>query len=152
MGMPESKYGIPFPVLARTSFGVFGANVPALLRGIVAIVWLGIQAYSGSAAFNIAFTLLWPGWAKLGGDWSFIGINLPGLLSFLIFWGVHFLILKRGMESLKKFQAYAGPIVYIVLIGVLWWAIDAAGGLKEFFLNRENMRPLGLHYFHLLLQ
>ncbi|WP_213145905.1 NCS1 family nucleobase:cation symporter-1 [Neobacillus citreus] len=146
-GHAGSKYGIPFPVLARTSFGVLGANVPALLRGIVAIVWLGIQAYSGSAAFNIAFTLLWPGWAKLGGDWSFIGINLPGLLSFLIFWGIHFLILKRGMESLKKFQAYAGPIVYIVLIGILWWAIDSSRGLKVIFSQPGKYETFGSALF-----
>ena len=146
-GHGGSKYGIPFPVLSRTSFGVLGANIPALLRGIVAIVWLGIQAYAGSAAFNIAFTLLWPGWATLGGDWSFIGINLPGLLSFLLFWGLHFLVLKRGMESLKKFQAYAGPIVYIVLIGLAWWAIQASGGLGPIFSQTGKYQTFGTAIF-----
>ena len=146
-GHAGSKYGIPFPVLARTSFGVHGANIPALLRGVVAIVWLGIQAYAGSAAFNIAFTLLWPGWAKLGGDWSFIGINLPGLLSFLIFWGVHFLVLKGGMQSLKKFQAYAGPIVYIVLVGIVWWAIQASGGLSPIFSQPGKYQTFGTAFF-----
>ena len=97
-GHAGSKYGIPFPVLVRTSYGIKGANVPALLRGIIAIVWLGIQAYAGSAAFNIAITLLWPGFSLLGGNWTFLGIGLPGLLSFVLFWSMHFLVLKRGME------------------------------------------------------
>ncbi|OAH59587.1 MULTISPECIES: NCS1 family nucleobase:cation symporter-1 [Bacillaceae] len=142
-GHAGSKYGIPFPVLIRTSYGTMGANVPAVLRGIVAIMWLGIQAYAGSAAFNIAFTLLWPGWANLGGDWTVLGIGLPGLLSFLIFWSLHFLVLKRGMESLKKFQAFTGPLVYIVLIGLLWWAIDAGGGLSTIFSQTGKYETFG---------
>ncbi|WP_191991877.1 NCS1 family nucleobase:cation symporter-1 [Bacillus aerolatus] len=146
-GHAGSKYGIPFPVLIRTSYGTLGANIPAVLRGLVAIMWLGIQAYAGSAAFNIAFTLFWPGWANLGGDWTFLGIGLPGLLSFLIFWSLHFLVLKRGMESLKKFQAFTGPLVYIVLIGLLWWAIDAGGGLNTIFSQTGKYETFGTAFF-----
>jgi nucleobase:cation symporter-1, NCS1 family len=146
-GHAGSKYGIPFPVLIRTSYGTLGANIPAVVRGIVAIVWLGIQAYAGSAAINIAITLLWPGWASFGGGWSFIGINLPGLLSFIAFWALHFLVLKHGMESLKKFQAFAGPIVYIVLFGLLWWAIDTAGGLEPIFSKTGKYETFGTAFF-----
>ncbi|OCA82042.1 NCS1 family nucleobase:cation symporter-1 [Pseudobacillus wudalianchiensis] len=146
-GHAGSKYGIPFPVLIRTSYGILGANIPALLRGVVAIMWLGIQAYAGSAAFNIAFTLLWPGWAELGGGWTFLGIGLPGLLSFLLFWSLHFLVLKRGMESLKKFQGFTGPLVYIVLAGLLWWAIDTAGGVKPIFMQPGKYETFGEAFF-----
>ncbi|MFJ7977902.1 NCS1 family nucleobase:cation symporter-1 [Peribacillus sp. NPDC096379] len=146
-GHAGAKYGIPFPVLVRTSYGIRGANVPAILRGIIAIVWLGIQAYAGSAAFNIAITLLWPGFALLGGDWTFLGIGLPGLLSFVLFWSMHFLVLKRGMESLKKFQAFTGPLVYIVLIGLLWWAIDTAGGIQPIITQTGKYETFGELFF-----
>jgi NCS1 family nucleobase:cation symporter-1 len=142
-GHAGTKYGIPFPVLIRSSFGVKGANVPALLRGFVAIMWLGIQTFAGSTAINILMLNVWPGWGKLGGDWNFLGLHLPGLLSFLFFWVIHLLVLKHGMESIKKFETWAGPLVYLVFGGMVWWAIDIAGGLGPIYAQPGKFQTFG---------
>ncbi|MED1467648.1 NCS1 family nucleobase:cation symporter-1 [Bacillus salipaludis] len=132
-GHTGSKFGIPFPVIARTSYGIRGANIPALLRGFVAIMWLGIQTFAGSTALRMAISSIWPAWNNLGGDLTIVGIDLPGLLSFLIFWSLHLLVLKSGMESLKKVQKWTGPIVGVVIIGMFIWALKIAGGMGPIF-------------------
>src|SRR6185369_7200274 len=81
-----TKYGIPFPVYCRASFGVLGANVPALLRALVACGWFGIQAWIGGAAIYQIAAIFIPGWKDLPP--SFFGINGPQLLCFLVFWGI----------------------------------------------------------------
>jgi NCS1 family nucleobase:cation symporter-1 len=120
-------------VFIRSSFGVLGANVPALLRGFVAIMWFGIQAFAGSTALNVLLLNVWPGWGTLGGDWNLLGLHLPGLISFFLFWVLNVLVLHHGMESIKKFEVWAGPLVYVVFGGMVWWAIDIAGGLGPIF-------------------
>ncbi|MGA9175014.1 MAG: cytosine permease, partial [Thermoactinomyces sp.] len=132
-GHAGAKYAIPFPVFIRSSFGVLGANVPALLRGFVAIMWFGIQAFAGSTALNVLLLNVWPGWGTLGGDWNLLGLHLPGLISFFLFWVLNVLVLHHGMESIKKFEVWAGPLVYVVFGGMVWWAIDIAGGLGPIF-------------------
>src|SRR5699024_2986747 len=67
IGKVGSEYGIPFPVVIRTSFGIPGSNIPALMRGFVAIFWLGVQTFAGSTAFYLAIAVLWPGFRELGG-------------------------------------------------------------------------------------
>ncbi|HNU08027.1 MAG TPA: cytosine permease, partial [Pyrinomonadaceae bacterium] len=82
---PGTKYGIPFPVFARASYGVVGSNLPALMRAIVACGWFGIQAWIGGQAIHVFFGSIIPGWATLLGDK--IGGHTPTeWLSFLIFW------------------------------------------------------------------
>lgn len=132
-GHAGAKYGIPFPVLVRSSFGIYGAMVPAMLRGFVAIMWLGIQAFAGSTAINILMLNLWSGWGKLGGNWNFMGLHLSGMLSFLFFWAIHLLVLHHGMDSIKKFEVWAGPLVYLVFGGMVIWAIHVAGGLGPIY-------------------
>lgn len=132
-GHAGAKYGIPFPVFIRSSFGVVGANAPALLRGFVAIMWFGIQTFAGSTALNILLMNLWDGWGTLGGDWNLLGLHLPGLISFLLFWVLNVLVLHHGMESIKKFEVWAGPLVYLIFGGMVWWAIDIAGGLGPIY-------------------
>ncbi|MGM9985946.1 MAG: NCS1 family nucleobase:cation symporter-1 [Bacillaceae bacterium] len=133
IGHAGTKYGIPFPVLIRSSFGIFGANIPALLRGFVAIMWFGIQVFAGSAAINILILNLWPGFNNLGGDFNIFGLHVSGMISFLLFWAIHLLVLHHGMESIKRFEAWAGPLVYVVFGGMVWWAIDIAGGLGPIY-------------------
>lgn len=85
-GAAGSKYGVPFAMILRGSYGVRGALFPGLLRGgIAAIMWFGLQCYAGSLAFLILIGKIWPGFLTLGGDFKLLGLSLPGLITFLIF-------------------------------------------------------------------
>lgn len=129
IGRAGSEYGIPFPVVIRTSFGIKGSNVPALMRGIVAIFWLAVQTFAGSTAFYLAIAVLWPGFRDLGGGFSFFGLSLPGLIAFLLFWLLHIILLNNGLDALKKIQNWTGPVTYTALILLLIWALKTTGGI-----------------------
>ncbi|MBA2557973.1 MAG: NCS1 family nucleobase:cation symporter-1, partial [Chloroflexi bacterium] len=115
-----TKYGVSFPVLCRAAFGVKGANVPAVLRAIVACGWFGIQTWIGALALEALLTAAWPGWA-----------NVPASiwLSFGVFWLAQVAIIIRGLEGIKLLEAWSAPL----LLGggglLLWWAIANGGGL-----------------------
>ena len=127
-GHAGTRYGIPFPVLARASFGTAGAHVPALLRGLVACGWFGIQTWIGGAAIYQLLGALRG--APLGGaDLPLLGINLAELVCFLAFWALQVAILVRGMESIRWLENLAAPVL-VLLGGVLFvWAVVRAGGL-----------------------
>ncbi|NOX65175.1 MAG: NCS1 family nucleobase:cation symporter-1 [Chlorobi bacterium] len=114
-----TKYGIPFPVLARASFGTTGSNVPALLRAIVACGWFGIQTWIGGQAFNSLIIIILPSWALF--SWG------PAI-GFLLFWGMNVFFIVRGINSIKFLEAYGAPFLLIVGIGLLIWAYVNAGG------------------------
>jgi NCS1 family nucleobase:cation symporter-1 len=125
---PGTKYGIPFPVFARSGFGVYGANIPAVLRAIVACGWFGIQAFIGGAALNNFLGALIPGWLKIGGSFSIIGLSLPAAICFLVFWGLNMYIIYRGMDMVRKFENWAAPFVIVLaLILVVWMIVKAKG-------------------------
>jgi NCS1 family nucleobase:cation symporter-1 len=128
-----TKYGIPYPVFARASFGVFGANLPALLRAGVACGWFGIQTWIGGTAI---FTIMG---AIFGKDswWMTatpiaIGFGDPvpwtQWLSFAVFWALNILIIVRGMDAVRRFENWAAPFVLIVAIFLLGWMTVLAGG------------------------
>lgn len=124
---PGTKYGIPFPVFARAAYGVFGANLPALMRALVACGWFGINAWIGGTALNTFLVTLVPAWATWGGT---IGGYPPGLwISFLIFWGLNILIIYKGMEALRHFENWSAPFVLVMTVALLAWAVWAAQGL-----------------------
>jgi NCS1 family nucleobase:cation symporter-1 len=128
-----TKYGIPYPVFARASFGVFGANLPALMRAGVACGWFGIQTWIGGGAIFIVM-------AKVFGDGSWwtdaskiaIGFGDPEpwtkWLSFAIFWFLNIMIIWRGMDAVRKFENWAAPFVMIVAVFLLVWMTSQAGG------------------------
>jgi len=126
---PGTRYGIPFPVLARASFGTAGANIPALLRAVVACGWFGIQAYIGGEAVKTFLAAAWPGFLTLGGDFSLAGLSLPSLITFLIFWGVNVAIVLWGMNSVRVFENWAAPLVLVMAGVLLVWIVWRAGGL-----------------------
>ncbi len=126
---PGTKYGIPFPVFARASYGVFGSNLPALLRALVACGWFGIQAWIGGQALQTLLRVLFPSWTECLGHQA-IGGHLPTeWFSFLVFWGLNILVVYKGMEVLKHVENWAAPFVLVMTALLVWWAIDRAHGL-----------------------
>ena len=125
---PGTKYGIPFPVLARASYGTVGSNLPAIMRAIVACGWFGIQAWIGGQALHVLFGAIIPKWATLlGGP---VGGHTPTeWISFLLFWGLNILIIYRGMDLLRHVENWAAPFVLVMTAVLLWWAISKANGI-----------------------
>lgn len=124
---PGTKYGIPFPVFARASYGVFGSNLPALMRALVACGWFGINAWIGGAALHTFFIALIPGWHE-GLRW--IGDHTTTeWISFLLFWGLNILVIFRGMDVLRRVERFAAPFVLIMTALLLAWVIYRAHGL-----------------------
>lgn len=129
-GHPGSKYGLPFAMVLRTSFGSRGTMIPGILRGVIAaIMWFGFQTFAGSQALAILIGKLWPGFLNLGGDWNLLGLSLPALISFLIFWAFNVALIYGGMDFLGKFTNVLSPLVYLVFGGMAIWAIKIAGGI-----------------------
>lgn len=127
---PGTRYGIPFPVFARASYGVFGANVPALMRALVACGWFGINCWIGGEALHTFFGSLYPGWPTLLGAQVF-GHFPTEWLSFALFWGINILIVYRGMELLRKVENWAAPYVLVMTALLVVWAVVRAKGLGK---------------------
>jgi nucleobase:cation symporter-1, NCS1 family len=124
-----TKYGVSFPVLCRASFGVKGANVPAILRALVACGWFGIQTWIGGLALNTLFTAAWPSWAQFPASvW----------IAFGIFWGVQVWIIVNGLEGIKKLEAWSAPLLLAGGALLLGWAVRRGGGLGHIL--RESVR------------
>jgi nucleobase:cation symporter-1, NCS1 family len=116
---PGATYGIPFPVLARSSFGVLGANVAAILRALVACGWFGIQTWIGGEAINTLIATLWPAWKNNpNGVW----------ICFLAFWAINLAVILKGIEYIRFLQGVSAPILLGVGLLLLGWAYTNAGG------------------------
>lgn len=124
-----TRYGIPFPVYARASFGTVGAHVPSIMRSVVACGWFGIQTWIGGLAFNAALGMVWSGWASLGGGWSFMGYGAGHYLSFLLFWVVNLYFVWAGTESIKWLETTAAPFLIAMGLALFAWAAGAVGGV-----------------------
>ena len=115
-----AKYGIPFPVFVRASFGVRGANVPAVLRALVACGWFGIQTWIGGQAIYSMLQIVWPASAQLpGGIW----------ICFLAFWALNILVIWRGIETIKVLEGIGAPFMLLVGLLLLFWITNKAGGM-----------------------
>jgi len=114
-----TKYGIPFPVLARASFGTLGSNIPALLRAIVACGWFGIQTWIGGQAFNSLIILVLPAWAVF--SWG------PAI-GFMIFWAMNVYFIVKGTESIRWLESFAAPFLIVMGLVLLYWAWSNGGG------------------------
>lgn len=125
---PGTKYGIPFPVFARAAYGVRGANVPAVMRALVACGWFGINCWIGGQALQTFFRSLVPSWPTALGATP-IGGYLPTVwLSFLLFWALNVLVVYRGMELLRKVENLAAPYVLVMTALLVGWAVWKANG------------------------
>ncbi|MBT8100173.1 MAG: NCS1 family nucleobase:cation symporter-1 [Gammaproteobacteria bacterium] len=112
---PGTKYGIPCPVVLRASFGIIGSNVPALIRAIVACGWFGVQTLFGGIAIHLLFSAIIPGWESLGGTGEVFG--------FFIFWVANIAVVIRGSEAIKHLETLAAPLLLIVALGLIVWAL-----------------------------
>lgn len=122
-----TKYGIPFPVFCRASFGTLGANVPALLRAFVACGWFGIQTYIGGEAIYKILAVFWPALAAPGTAEMF-GIRGPEFACFMLFWSVNMFVIYKGIDSIRLLLNIKAPLLLALGLLLLWWAWDAAGG------------------------
>jgi NCS1 family nucleobase:cation symporter-1 len=114
-----TKYGIPFPVLVRASFGVRGANVPAVLRALVACGWFGIQTWIGGQAIWSMAKIVWPPAAHFeGGIW----------VCFFGFWLINMWVVWKGIETIRVLEGVGAPFLLIVGLALLWFTVSKAGG------------------------
>jgi len=116
---PGARYGVPFPVLARASFGVLGANVAAVLRALVACGWFGIQTWIGGEAISTLIAVLAPGWAH---------VSYGPAICFLTFWFINLAVILKGIEYIRYLEGISAPILLLSGVLLLVWAYHAAGG------------------------
>ncbi len=129
-GHAGAKYGIPFPVLARASFGTRGANIPAMLRAIVACGWFGIQTWIGGFAIYQMTRVWYPAIADLPRIFpESIGLETGPAITFFIFWLINMYVVKLGVDSIKKLLVFKAFFLPIAALALLFWAISAGHGL-----------------------
>jgi len=134
---PGTRFGIPCPVVLRASFGIIGSNVPALIRAIVACGWFGVQTLFGGIAIHLLLSALFDGWAALGGTGEVIG--------FFIFWVANVWVVIRGSESIKHLETLAAPLLLVVAVGLVVWALPKVS-ISE-VLATPATRPDGASFF-----
>ena len=126
-GHAGAKYGIPFPVFARASFGTKGANIPAMLRAIVACGWFGIQTWIGGASIYYIVRAWSPGLPEI--DHSSLFPQAIPMVCFFLFWLLNMFIVYLGVESIRKLLVFKAIFLPFAALGLLLWAINAANGL-----------------------
>jgi len=135
-----TRYGIPFPVFCRASFGPRGANLPALMRAFVACGWFGIQTWIGGAAIYKILTVFVPSLANPDAA-KFLGITLPELVCFLFFWGINMLVVYKGIESIRLLLNIKAPLLIALGLGLLAWAYQKAGGFGPILAQPSAFAP-----------
>lgn len=129
IGHAGTRYGIPFPVLLRSSFGVRGASLPALLRGLVACGWFGIQTWIGGSAIYVVLNILSDN-AFVGSPIVGLGIDLAQTGCFLAFWAIQLIFIIYGTESIRWLETIAAPFLLLMGLVLLGWAYQAVGGFE----------------------
>ena len=135
-----TKYGVSFPVLCRASFGVRGANVPAMLRAFVACGWFGIQTWIGGLALNTLLGAAFPAWLRLPGNvW----------IAFALFWLVQVAIIVRGLEGIKRLESWSAPLLLGGGALLLAWAVRRGGGLGHVLSESSRLQTAHLPFWQL---
>jgi nucleobase:cation symporter-1, NCS1 family len=135
-----TKYGISFPVLCRASFGVRGANLPAILRAIVACGWFGIQTWIGGLALDALGRAAWAGWD---------GVPAHTAIAFMVFWLIQVAIILKGTEGIKLLESWSAPLLLAGGLLLLLWAIRVGGGLGTLLAGSERLRRGGHSFWAL---
>ncbi|WP_312524910.1 NCS1 family nucleobase:cation symporter-1 [Paracoccus sp. (in: a-proteobacteria)] len=126
VGLAGVRTGVPFPVLARASFGTFGANVPALVRAIVACFWYGAQTAAASGAI-VALLIRWPGMLEFHQSSHMLGHSTLQVICYVVVWALQLLIIQNGMETVRKFQDWAGPAVWVMMLVLAIYLLVKSG-------------------------
>src|SRR5580692_8056110 len=134
-----ARYGIPFPVLCRASFGTVGANVPALLRGLVACGWFGIQAWIGGEAIHKILGVFYPSMA--GAATNSLGVTASQFACFMAFWCVNMWVVYKGIDSIRLLLSIKAPLLIALGIVFLIWAHRAAGGFGPMLSQPSAFAP-----------
>jgi len=129
-----AEYGIPFPVFARASFGVLGANVPAILRALVACGWFGIQTWIGGEAINAMIVALAPSWAHFA---------YGAAVCFAFFWLLNVLVIVRGIHMIRFLQGISAPFLLLIGLALLLWAKAKAGGFGPMLSTPSKFQTFG---------
>ncbi|HZW60455.1 MAG TPA: NCS1 family nucleobase:cation symporter-1 [Woeseiaceae bacterium] len=127
VGHAGARYGVPFPVLLRASFGTIGARLPGLLRGLVACGWFGIQTWVGGFAIYQILNAV-SAHAFVGDEIPFLGIDTAQFVCFMVFWAVQVYFIAKGIESIRWLETLAAPFLILAALGMLAWAVIAGGG------------------------
>jgi len=135
-----TKYGIPFPVYCRASFGTLGANVPALLRALVACGWFGIQSWIGGEAIHKILSVFIPALAG-GSPIPSLGISLSQLACFLFFWSINMWVIHRGIHTIRVLLSIKAPLLLVLGLLLLYWAYSAAGGFGPMLATPSAFDP-----------
>jgi NCS1 family nucleobase:cation symporter-1 len=126
---PSQQTGVPYPVICRSVFGVLGANVPAIIRGLIAVAWYGIQTYLASSALNIVLLKLFPALMPYADvhQHGFAGLSTMGWGTYAVLWVLQAAVFWTGMESIRRFIDFCGPAVYVVMFLLAGYLIHRAG-------------------------
>src|SRR5262245_24937599 len=129
-----AEYGIPFPIFARASFGVLGANVPAILRALVACGWFEIQTWIGGEAINAMIVALVPSWAHFA---------YGSAVCFTFFWLLNVLVILRGIQMIRFLQGVSAPFLLLIGLALLLWARGKAGGFGPMLSTPSKFQNFG---------
>src|SRR5215469_3565544 len=137
-----THYGIPFPVYCRAAFGTKGANIPALLRALVACGWFGIQTWIGGEAIYKILSVFVPALAS-GTPSAAFGITLPQFICFLFFWGINLLVIYKGIDCIRWLLNLKAPLLIALGLALLFWAYRKAGGFGPILSQPSQFEPGG---------
>src|SRR5436305_609668 len=135
-----TKYGVSFPVLCRASFGTKGANIPAILRAIVACGWFGIQTWIGGTALDALFGVMFSGWNNLLGGTTILDVALHTWIAFFLFWAIEVFIILKGVEGIKYLESWSAPLLLAGGAALLIWASWRAGGLGHVLTESSRLQ------------
>jgi NCS1 family nucleobase:cation symporter-1 len=142
IGHAGARYGIPYAVLVRASFGTAGARLPALMRALVACGWYGIQTWiGGEALLTLAGVLL--GADLRGAPLPWLDIGLGQLLAFLAFWAIQLFFVRKGLLTIRRLETWTAPAKLLICAGLVWWAVNRAGGVGPVFAAPSAFAPGG---------
>lgn len=152
-GFMGQATGAPYPVISRLSWGIWGANVPAITRGIVAIAWYGVQTYLASIALNALLSRAIPGFRELSmaGSPEFLNLHLGGWICFLLLSAIQLWIVRNGMEAVRHFQSLAGPIIWVVMLVLMFYFLAQADWKFDWFTGPTGTRVEGSQRMHNIL-
>src|SRR6201998_1649948 len=142
---PSQVASVPYPVVCRATFGVRGANIPALIRGLIAVAWYGVQTFLASSALVIVVLKFFPGLMPYADvhQHGFLGLSILGWAGFLLLWVLQAFVFWSGMETIKRFIDVAGPAVYFVMFVLAAYMVYKAGW-QNISLNLGDVKYHGL--------